>query len=306
MNTALLICIALLTSTVNAFSETLHVDQDGISLQISLEPSSFTVGDTVTLEINAITNGGKQLSLIETASLGSFTIIDQYDLLDIPTTDGRSWYWSLKLDTFDASATSLSGIALDWTDAEGNAGSIHIDPLPVHIQSVAGTSLSDMELRDLKDAVPLYSKSNWYIWIWMIIGIALILIVFRFLRKKPQSFSPHELAMRDLRILKDANHDVLDFYTHLSDIVRRYLEGQFHIAATGQTTREFLIASRNSPHLEQSDRQSLSSFLVAADLVKFARFEPSNDACGKAIAEAEIFISTTSLSTVEGIAEVAA
>ena len=306
MNYVLVIFSSLLASSVNVFSETLHVEQDGISIDISLEPSSFTVGDVITLEINALTNGQKQLTLSDTESLGSFTIIDQYDLLDIPTTGGRSWHWSLQLDTFDASATFISDIALDWSDAAGNTGSINIDPLPVQIQSVAGTSLDEARLRDLKDAVPLYSKSNLVFGFWLIIGVALIVTAIIFLRKKPQPLSAHELAMHDLQILKDSNLDVLDFYTQLSDIVRRYLKGRFHIAATGQTTREFLIASKNSPHLEQDDRQSLSSFLLAADLVKFARFEPTNDACGNAIAQAEHFITATLPSTVKEAAEVAA
>ena len=114
------------------------------------------------------------------------------------------------------------------------------------------------------------------------------------------------IAYISKQILKDSKLDVLDFYTQLSDIVRRYLKGRFHIAATGQTTREFLIASRNSPHLEQSDRQSLSSFLVAADLVKFARFEPTEDACCNAIEQAEHFITATLPPMAKEAAEVAA
>jgi len=112
--------------------------------------------------------------------------------------------------------------------------------------------------------------------------------------------------MAGIENLKNTNFEVHSFYTSLSDIVRHYLEGQFNIAATGQTTREFLIASKQSSHLEQSDRQSLTTFLVAADLVKFARFEPSVDTCNDAITEAKQFITATIPSTEEPLVEVAA
>ena len=105
--------------------------------------------------------------------------------------------------------------------------------------------------------------------------------------------SPNEQAMYAIRELKNTPLEVHSFYTSLSDIVRHYLEGQFNIAATGQTTREFLNAAKKNPHLEQTDREALGSFLVAADLVKFARHEPGSNVNNEAIHRAEIFIHET-------------
>ena len=99
--------------------------------------------------------------------------------------------------------------------------------------------------------------------------------------------------MLDIKSLKEQTLDVQPFYTMLSDIVRQYLVGQFKISATGQTTREFLNAAKQNPHLEHSDRASLGSFLVAADLVKFAQYNPSSTAAKDAIHLAEVFITNT-------------
>lgn len=302
MNKTLAILSSSLVICVSAFSQPLLIKQDGVSVDITLEPTTFLVGEPITLEINANTYGDKELSLDDLA-LGSFTVIDQYNLLDIPTEEGRSWHWSMQLDTFDATVTSLSGVVINWVDTQGNVGIIEVDPISVNISSVAH---EDVTLRDLKNAVPLFTSSKLPVALWVVLAAFGIYFLRKLLRKKPVALSANEQAMRALYRLQNANLGPLAFYTELSGIVRRYLEGRFNIAATGQTTREFLIASKKSPHLEQSDRQSLTTFLVAADLVKFARFEPSVDTCNDAITEAKHFITATIPSEEEPILEVAA
>ena len=65
------------------------------------------------------------------------------------------------------------------------------------------------------------------------------------------------------------------FCTVVSDTVRLYLEERFTLRAPERTTEEFLIELRASPHLTVDQKQSLGSFLESCDLVKFARFEPT-------------------------------
>ena len=293
MNSTLSILTATFLINVGTFANTQHIDQDGVLIDVTLTPSTFLVGETITLKIHALTRDDKKLSLSDELALKQFTVTDEFNLLDIPTEQGRSWHWTLQLDTFDATVTSLSGLSVDWLDVQGDTGSISIKPIPVEVTSAAGASLENQTLRDLKNAVPLYSSSNWQLATWAFIGVCFVLLTVKLLRKKPVGPSPNEQAMHALQLLQSAKLEPLPFYTELSDIVRRYVEGRFKIAATGQTTREFLTASKQSPHLEQCDRQLLSTFLVAADLVKFARFEPSGDACNKAIIVAEEFISAT-------------
>ena len=77
------------------------------------------------------------------------------------------------------------------------------------------------------------------------------------------------------------------FYIELSDIIRTYVESRFQIHASEQTTREFLQHAKQHPQLEHMDRKSLAEFLVAADLVKFARHEPSTQQGRGAINQAK-------------------
>ena len=287
------ILITVIICTV-ANGETIQTSQNGIDVQITISPTHFIVGDPVDLLIDASTDSGTTLSLENETSFGSFTVVDQQNLLDIPSEDGRKWTWSMKIDTFDAATTSLGGIIINWSKTDGKSGSIVIDSIPIEIKSVAGDSLNDMTLRDIKGAVPLFTKS----WILTIVfsavafGVAVWLFV-RLTKKKTIVLTPYERAIQDILKLKESNLNAHDFYTTLSNIVRCYLEGSFHISATGQTTREFLIAAKQNQHLEHSDRESLGSFLVAADLVKFARHEPGGKAMEDAIHQAEVFIEAT-------------
>ena len=278
----------------NALAETVRTSQDGIDVQVTLSPTNITVGDPVELRIQAITDAETVLSLENDSSIGSFIVVKSHDLLDIPSEEGRQWTWSMQLDTFDAETTSLSGIVLHWSNDVGRTGSIAINAIPVTVQSVAGDALQDMNLRDIKPSVPLFAKS-WTITIFVAVGslVLLVWLVTRLLRKNKLALSPYDQAMLDLNQLKKESLEVHPFYTTLSDIIRHYLEGQFHISATGQTTREFLNAAKQNPHLEHSDRESLGSFLVAADLVKFARHEPGSNVNDDAIHLAEEFIQET-------------
>ncbi len=286
--------LLLTTLCSSAFAETIHISQDGIEVMATLSPTSFTVGDSVELRIEATTAEGTTLSMENVRSFGSFTVVDSKTLLDIPSEIGRTWTWSMQLDTFDASATSISDIVIDWARGSGENGAITLDSIPIEIKSVAGDSLANMTIRDIKAPVALFTKNvTFAIAASVVIALALCLLIYRFFKGNSPSMSPNEQAMYAIRELKNTPLEVHSFYTSLSDIVRHYLEGQFNIAATGQTTREFLNAAKKNPHLEQTDREALGSFLVAADLVKFARHEPGSNVNNEAIHRAEIFIHET-------------
>jgi hypothetical protein len=300
------ILISFSLASAQTVAEPLHIEQDGVTLAVTYEPLQCTVGDLINLHIHAITDGTKQLSLDEGRTLGSFNVVNSQHVLDIPTATGREWNWSLQLDTFDAAATNIPGIRLNWSDPNSETGSITIDPLPIEVKSITGASLEEMSLRDIKPPLPLFAKSWWFVGSLIGFGFFALFLAAKLLGEKHVLISAHAQAMLDLHSLREANLDIPTFYTELSDVVRRYLEGRFNIKATGQTTREFLIASKDSPHLKGSDRQVLSAFLVSADLVKFARLEPSHDVCDKAITQAEQFVAATVPSPTEQKVEAAA
>jgi hypothetical protein len=56
-----------------------------------------------------------------------------------------------------------------------------------------------------------------------------------------------------------------------------YLEERFQLRAPDRTTEEFLQDLRRTTALDDTQKTALTGFLEHCDLVKFARFEPSED-----------------------------
>jgi hypothetical protein len=76
--------------------------------------------------------------------------------------------------------------------------------------------------------------------------------------------------------------------------VRQYIERRFSLMAPERTTDEFLAEVRNDPSLSGPHKELLSSFLQAADMVKFARYEPEQREIDQALSAARDFIEQTS------------
>ena len=134
-----------------------------------------------------------------------------------------------------------------------------------------------------------------------IAAVAAFAISFVLLRKKKvrmiAPLAPHEIAQRELAHL--ASLDLLakgcmkEFYFRLTMILRRYIEGRFRIMAPERTTEEFLSDMRSSRVLEDAQKKTLAEFMLSADMVKYARFEPPVAEGEKALRIAEEFVMTT-------------
>lgn len=61
----------------------------------------------------------------------------------------------------------------------------------------------------------------------------------------------------------------------ITETLRTYLEAQFGLRATEQTTEEFLESLHQSLALDRKHKSVLEDFLTRCDLVKFAKVEPA-------------------------------
>jgi hypothetical protein len=117
-------------------------------------------------------------------------------------------------------------------------------------------------------------------------------LLFRRLRNRLfPVLTPHEKARRNLKLLTQEelpNKGLFEeYYVKLTNIVRVYIEEQFHLHATEQTTEEFLHEASSHHSFDEEMRQQLSEFLGYADLVKFARYSASKEDCDHALQAAE-------------------
>ena len=140
----------------------------------------------------------------------------------------------------------------------------------------------------LKDVKPPLDEPFhlWWIWLLAVIAIAAIAFaVFYFFRRNKITapavppLLPWEEAHRRLEelrkqgLIQSGKYEA--YYTALSGIVRRYIEDRFHIKAPEMTTEEFIASLKHSNVLKDEQKNILRSFLTAADMVKFAKHDPT-------------------------------
>ncbi len=115
---------------------------------------------------------------------------------------------------------------------------------------------------------------------------------------KLRKLSPKERAMKELEMLLSKNlpdDDLFkEFYIELTMIVRRYIEREHAIRAPEQTTEEFLAAVSNDLRFSRAVLLTIKGFLEAADLVKFAAYQPDQTAVDRAVTTARNYINTDS------------
>jgi hypothetical protein len=101
------------------------------------------------------------------------------------------------------------------------------------------------------------------------------------LPQKPK-LPPHVIALTELDKLKEEQlwqHDkVKDYYTRLTDIIRRYLEDRYEVPAMEQTTYEILSEFKgDNSQIKGKLYSGLQRTLDTSDLVKFAKYTPLAD-----------------------------
>jgi hypothetical protein len=159
--------------------------------------------------------------------------------------------------------------------------------VPPPAPAVASTSTTN-DIRSLKGPVEI--PRDWWPYLWLagllILGIAALLWNrlrrrwFAQLLKKPQPkpIPPHIRARQRLQAALRHLSDPRLFCFEVSETLRIYLEERFQLRAPESTTEEFLVQLPTSTALNHDQKQSLAQFLESCDLVKFARFEPTEAA----------------------------
>jgi hypothetical protein len=166
------------------------------------------------------------------------------------------------------------------------------------------------EQGEFKPLKPIYQFARAW-WPWILGGAIVFGLLFwgylrskKFepqLREEPEPIAPppafeHPLSQLEENIASLKESDLLlqqrdfdAFYVKLGDTIREYLERVYEFPALESTTTEIIQEMRSNA----ADNQMLAAtrtVLQEADMVKFAKFEPTLDQAYKAIEKAEQFI----------------
>ncbi|MBU6402728.1 MAG: LPXTG cell wall anchor domain-containing protein [Verrucomicrobia bacterium] len=138
------------------------------------------------------------------------------------------------------------------------------------------------DIRGLKPPVPIPAQ---WAWLWgTLAALALAALagwLWRRRRKRPPlapATPPVPAHVRARQRLHDAYALLSEphrFCFAVSNAIRWYLEERFDFHAPERTTEEFLSELQHSTLLTADQKATLENFLGRCDLVKFARYEPT-------------------------------
>lgn len=183
---------------------------------------------------------------------------------------------------------------------------VRTDPIVVTVSDSAAAALSEADLHEIQILDPRELERPLNHWAWLIaLGAVMLLALFalawrrrrRATEQRDVAIPAHEWAWSQIaRLVADdliGKGRVQEFYYRISAIVRGYIERRFGVSAPEMTTEEFLQASARDPRFSVEHRDGVGRFLEACDLVKYARYIPSDDQADELLAAARAFIEKT-------------
>jgi hypothetical protein len=284
-------------------------DPHPVVVTAAVEKAKVDVGDTVKYVVTVRARKGFAPDL--PACLENVPVfIDQGPWEKNTREDGR--LEAVKWTTVDAGIgpyLTIPPAVVKFADDGGKPGEARSEETTVEVTSrlAAGEAIPDIRERlDIRiPAGPADARGvNW----WVLGAAALVTLglsafaIRVFVRSRRAEIArprpPWELALEELGWLRAsglvAAGRLEEFYVALSGIVRRYVERRFLIMAPEMTTDEFLLVARDHASLAAAHKDLLKGFLVACDLVKFARYVPEASEADEALVAAERLVRESS------------
>jgi hypothetical protein len=221
-------------------------------------------------------------------SIGQFEIVKRDSLPGITEDNGKIIEeLTAIISAYDSGDVQLPEMKFEFNStADTTRREILTEPISISVHTVP-VDLTK-EIKDIKPPLDI-PFPFWLILIYIAIFIFVIAVGYAiwyriktkkriplFEKVEPQ-LSAHELAYKELYLLEEKKlwqkGMIKEYYTEVTEIIRKYLERRYGIDALEMTTEEILntIISIRS---DEKIQEVLKIFLNIADFVKFARFQP--------------------------------
>lgn len=268
--------------------------------------NNLQIGDQFQLQIAADQPLGTQLFFPPIPdSLGHFAVIDSGKTEALLQNGILHLQRTLSLTTTEPGSYTLPPLLFSYTTPSGSRGQITTDSVHIAVGQPQIDPQADIKpIKPLMD-VPLQT-AEWlpYIALPALLLIGLAVYLWQRRRRKvtappaptPSPKPPFEVAITALQQLDNAQlwqrGEVKTYYSELTNIVRQYIEDQYQKPALESTTDELLVYLRQLS-LPADIYSKVRKMFTEADLVKFAKAEPSPTQHYEALHTAQDFIQTT-------------
>ena len=249
----------------------LLVNSQAWSQEISVDTNIIFVGQQAEIKIsNNIKNSDFWPNFNDTMVNGLEIVQSDFDTLS------ETIVQKIKITSWDSGSYYIPPVKFSAT-SKSNA--LIINVLLPNIDA-------NSELKDIKG--PLDDNIGWSdIWPWLVLILIILLSIFiykKYFNKKKKTVvvkkniqtPAHILALNALKKLENKKlidkKDIKEYYSSISEIIRRYIENRFNFPALELTTYEILNII--TAIIKKEESISLKNILEISDLVKFAKKIP--------------------------------
>jgi hypothetical protein len=270
-------------------TEAQQVLPSGVNIQLEATPKKATVGDPIQLDLDITSSSPYQAEILQPEMQdGDFAILSFSAQPAATEPKGTLQHHKAKIVAaiYKTGTFAFPPVRIILEDGAGKKIQVLSPSVGIEIQSILG---KNQDLKDLKKQAEIPEPFRWFLWLAIVLAACILALLAWLIWKRKRSVSraiealpardPLEVAEADLRSLLDQGLPTggreKKFYINLSDIVKRILEAGYGISTEEQTTSEIMVLLRQAPDMSSEKSELIESFLVACDVVKFAKYIPS-------------------------------
>lgn len=283
-------------------------------LDVKVDSAAILIGEQTVLHLTVTADKNKEVQLV----IPRDTLMAGVEVLDIPkadTTEIDNDRLLIKQDLLVTSFDSSLYLLPPFKVIDGK-DTVYSNQVALKVSTIPVNTDKPEEFFDIKNVwKPPFVLADYYPIIFGVL-LALFLIcviayVIKRLRnrqslipfKKPEpKLPPHEQAVKELDEIKQQKlwqqGRSKEYFTMITDTLRRYIVERFGINAMEMTSGEILDIIRKTPDAS-SVYDNLQQILLLSDFVKFAKMNPLPDENDLSMTNAYLFVDKTKQEVVE-------
>ena len=256
-----------------------------ISVKAEVSKATITIGERVEFRITVTRDPSIQiLSQLAAPKADPFEVKEAHDFSEKQgkqLVEGRRFV----LTTYELGEFILEPVSIQYRTKGGEVKTLQTNRLFITVQSV-DSNKPKVDIRNVKGTLEL--KRHWgWLGACLLVLVTLAAGLFWWKRSKREhgeggakepDLSPEDQALLELSRLFDSDlirrGKMKEYFFKLSEILRRYFEKRFEIAAIESTTSEILYNLKRQ-EIPQTLYQKIGEALEASDWVKFAKWKPT-------------------------------
>lgn len=261
------------------------------------EPDSVLLGDHFDLVLEVVSEGNVAVgfpSITPEFAEGRIELIAEQGVDTLSTEEGRYHLrkrW--RMTSFEPAMYSIDSIGVLWTDGERIDTLFASEPLALEVAMIP-VDTAQKTIYDIKQPLPMpllwgevVEVGSRVLGVLVALGALVAAVVFMIRARKKRAGEAgkpkepaHVIAIRELERLSNQklwqNGKIKEYYSRLTEILREYLEGRYGVGAMEMTSDQIVVAMREL-EVEPRHIAKLGELLAESDLVKFAKYIPSEE-----------------------------